>query len=116
MGVKMTKNPPGFLDIKTGVFNFLLPFFGACHKDPLRAFGDSTLERVERCVNICGYNCPIAGYAVQFFQDLIALFPGLHVLEEPEIENDIEAIVRKRDIENIRHQRFGDFVMLFPLI
>ncbi len=116
MGVKMTKNPPGFSDIKAGIFNFPLPFFGVRHKNPPGAFSDSTLERVERCVNICGYNCPIAGYAVQFFQDLIAFLPGLYVLEKPEIENDIKAVVRKRDVENVRHQRFGDFVMLFPLI
>ncbi len=116
MGVKMTKYPPGFLDIKAGVFNFPLPFFGARHKNPLRAFGNSTLKRVKGRVNICGYNCPITGYAVQFFQDLMAFLPGLHVLEEPEIENDIETVVRKRNIENVRHQRFGDFVVLFPLI
>jgi len=116
MGVEITKYPPGFSDIKAGVFNFPLPFFGACHKNTSGAFDDFTLERVERCVNICGYNCPITGYAGQFFQYLMAFFPGLHVLEKSEIENDIEAVVRKRNIENVRHQGFGDFVMLFPLI
>jgi len=55
-------------------------------------------------MNICGYNCPVTGYAIQFFQDLMALFPGLHVLEKPEIENDIEAVVRKRDVKNVRYQ------------